>query len=309
MKNSTQILDTAKRNSVQEYLPKISIPASQSHKGQNGKLLIIGGSELFHAASLWAAEIACHFVDIVHYVSVPENEKIFQQLKLVFRNGMIINHIDIDWYLKEDDAILIGPGMVRGELPVQLQSKTTLQNIFSLKNDAYTTFFATQLLIQQYADKKVVFDAGSLQMMDPIWLKEMRTTPIITPHEIEFEKLFNQSVHGLSEQEKAEIVQQKSLEYKCVILLKSIIDIVSDGTRTQIIRGGNAGLTKGGSGDILAGLVAALFTKTDAFTAATIGSFLLKTTADELFLTKGYWYSMSDLIQKIPEILKKLLYN
>src|SRR5258708_32454969 len=99
----------------QSDLKKIYIPASGSHKGQNGKLLVIGGSHLFHAASLWSLEIASKIVDMVFYASVPENEKIVQNAKEQFRNGIVIPREKIEAYIEEADAVLIGPGMVRAE--------------------------------------------------------------------------------------------------------------------------------------------------------------------------------------------------
>ena len=84
-----------------------------SHKGQNGRVLIIGGSSLFHSSSIWAAEIASYFVDIVHYSSTKENNEIFLSLKKKFRNGIVVEQKDLDEYVKEDDAILVGPGMLR----------------------------------------------------------------------------------------------------------------------------------------------------------------------------------------------------
>ena len=56
-----------------EDLKTLYVPPPDSHKGQNGKLLVIGGSHLFHAASLWALTVASRIVDLVHYSSVPEN--------------------------------------------------------------------------------------------------------------------------------------------------------------------------------------------------------------------------------------------
>src|SRR3989344_1547343 len=86
-----------------------------SHKGQNGKLLVIGGSRLFHAASLWALTVASRIVDLVHYSSVPENNEMVRRAKEEFRNGIIIPREHIEEYIEEDDVILIGPGMIRDE--------------------------------------------------------------------------------------------------------------------------------------------------------------------------------------------------
>src|SRR3990170_6785064 len=95
---------------IKDYLKKLYVPPKSSHKGQNGRLLIIGGSHLFHAASLWSLEVASRIVDLVHYSSVPENNQIVQHLKEEFRDGIIIPREHIDDYIQEDDCILIGPG-------------------------------------------------------------------------------------------------------------------------------------------------------------------------------------------------------
>ncbi|MBI3342977.1 hypothetical protein HY032_02380, partial [Candidatus Gottesmanbacteria bacterium] len=94
-------------------LQRLYVPPRESHKGQNGRLLVIGGSHLFHAASLWALTVASRIVDLVHYSSVPENNEIVQKAKEEFRNGIVVRREDLDLYIEEDDCILIGPGMER----------------------------------------------------------------------------------------------------------------------------------------------------------------------------------------------------
>src|SRR3989338_6091740 len=106
-------ISTSDKAKVKAIFAKLNLPQRLSHKGQNGKVLIIGGSSLFHSASLWAAEVASHFADMVHYSSTIENEKIFLSLKKKFRNGIIVPQEKLMEYVKEDDAILIGPGMMR----------------------------------------------------------------------------------------------------------------------------------------------------------------------------------------------------
>ncbi len=299
------ILKTSHLNDFKPFLEKLIIPNDKSHKGQNGKALIIGGSTLFHAASLWAAEVASHFLDMVHYSSTEENLEIFAKLKTIFRNGIVVHKKDILDYVKEDDAILIGPGMVRSESAFQHESD--FNNIITLKDESSYSFAITHYLIEHFPEKKFVFDAGALQMMDKEWLKNLTQKAIITPHQGEFERLFGRDVTSLSLEEKSEVIKEYAKEYNCVILLKAIVDIISDGSETVIIEGGNQGLTKGGSGDILAGLTTSLYTKNDPFTSAVVASFLVKSAADELKTEKGYWYNMINLIEKIPEVLTKSL--
>lgn len=301
-------IKTSDISTYQDIIDKIFIPQEVSHKGQNGKILVIGGSKLFHAASLWAAEVATHFTDMVHYSSTKENNEIFLSLKKVFRNGIVFGREDLDYYIEEDDCVLIGPGMERGTVNRQLQI-TNYKDIGKLENEAEITYFLTKYLLEKYPKKRFVFDAGALQMMELSWLKNMHIKPILTPHKIEFENLFKVDLHGKNVEEIACIVKEKAEEYNCVILLKIVKDIVSDGKKTAIIEGGNAGLTKGGTGDVLSGLVASFYTKNDAFDAACVSSILLKKTAEDLFEEKGIWFNISDLINKLPAILKNLLYN
>lgn len=284
------IIKTSNTEEVKKIFKNFQLPNSVSHKGQNGKVLVIGGSSLFHAASIWAAEVSSHFVDIVHYSSTKENNEIITSLKKKFFNGIVIPHSELDHYIKEDDSILIGPGMIRGE-----------------SEEGRYTYSLTKRLIEEYPDKKFVFDAGSLQMMKPEWLLTLKTKPILTPHQIEFKQCFDISIDRYSLEEKMNIMQKTAKKYNSVILLKAITDIITDGEKTYIIEGGNAGLTKGGTGDVLGGLCVSFLAKQNPFESVLYASILLKRTADSLFKTKGYWYNIFDLIHEIPNELKHII--
>jgi NAD(P)H-hydrate epimerase len=280
------LIRTADPNALKNVFKDIVTSQSESHKGQNGKLLIIGGSSLFHAASIWAAEVASHFVDMVHYATTPENEKIFHDAKVKFRNGMVISKKDLEEYVIQDDAILVGPGMMREGKEGQ-ESRQIVE-----------------WLIDKHPDKKYVFDAGALQTMDKSWLKKLKAPAILTPHQKEFEMLFGISLIDKTAKEKEELVRKMAGEYNSVILLKAITDYVSDGTTAYEVEGGNAGLTKGGTGDVLAALSASFVTKSLPLLSAVAASVLLKKTADALHGTSGYWYNVGDIIEKLPEVLK-----
>lgn len=243
---------------------KIHIPSPDSHKGQNGKLLIIGGSELFHAASKWSLDIASKIVDMIFYSSVPENNELIQTAKQNFWNGIVIHRKDIDKYIKEADCILIGPGMDRS---------TETEKV-------------TNDLIKKYPEKKWVIDAGALQMINPNLLNENH---IITPHQKEFDGLKKKGF----EKEK----------FSGVILLKGKQDTVSQKEKVIKVSGGNAGMTKGGTGDVLAGLVAAIYCKNEAFDSAAVSSEVCKKAGDQLFKKVGPYFNASDLVEEIPKVL------
>ena len=284
-------------------LKQLYQPPQTSHKGQNGKLLIIGGSKLFHAASLWSLKVASRIVDMVYYSSVPDNNQIVQKAKQEFRDGIVIRRNQIEDYIKEADCILIGPGLPRKEGQEEGDDDTKE---------------LTENLLEKYPKKKWVVDGGSLQTIDPTLLLGLKITPTLTPHEREFETLFKLKVHppagrsnlktttqNLNLQEK--IVGEMAKKYKSVILLKSMEDIVCSPNECMYVRGGNAGMTKGGTGDVLAGLVAALYCNNEAFLSAACGSYINKKAGEFLFERVGYYFNSSDLVDEIPSVMKSLI--
>lgn len=267
-----------------ELLKKLYMPASNSHKGQNGKVMIIGGSKLFHAASLWALEIASHIVDMVYYASVTENNQIVQDSKQQFRNGIVVPRDKIESYIEEADSVLIGPGLPRpdGQEPGDDDTRAL-----------------TEKLLREFPKKRWVIDGGSLQMINPNLIPP---EAILTPHVREFTMLFNLPVS--TEELRINNTSAMAKKHNCTIILKGETDIVTSASEQITVSGGNVGLTKGGTGDVLAGLAAALYAKNDMWLAATAASFFNKKAAEKLFLTKGYWYNTSELVQIIPEVMK-----
>lgn len=267
---------------IQHYFQQVKLPSPGSHKGENGKLLLIGGSQLFHAASKWSLDVASKFVDMVFYASVENNNALIQQAKADFWNGIVISRDDIHSYIQESDCILIGPGMERNSETQQLV------------ND----------LLERYGEKKWVIDAGALQMVNPLLLNENH---ILTPHKKEMESL-----------EQRVVANRLSIDsLQTTILLKGVTDKVifysnlaekksSMKNEVQII-GGNAGMTKGGTGDVLAGLVAALYCRHSAFVAAIVGSYVNKMAGDELYKSVGPFYNASDLVEQVPKTFWELL--
>lgn len=301
-------IKTSDVNLIKPFIKKLKIPKPNSHKGQNGRVLIIGGSSLFHAASLWAAETASHLVDIVHYCSTKENNQIFLSLKKKFRNGIVISKKDLLNYINEDEAILIGPGMLRKIKDQRSKIKVdSFEKILKIKDEGEYTYYLTKYLTESFPEKKFVFDAGSLQMMEKEWLLKLKTPAIITPHQQEFERLFGINILDKSIKEKEAIVLETAKKYQAIILLKAVVDIISDGKQSIIVEGGNQGLTKGGTGDLLAGMTVGFYAKNSSLTAAVLASFLIKKTADDLYPRYGYWYNIDNLIDYFPQTMSRLI--
>lgn len=265
---------------IEEYFSRVKLPQPKSHKGQNGKVLLIGGSELFHAASKWSLDVVSRLVDMVFYASVPSNNELIQEAKGQFWDGIVISRDQIDDYATEADVILIGPGMTRSDETAAITNK----------------------LLSQYNDKKWVVDAGALQMADPALLQQQM---IITPHRGEFEHLIGKVV--TDDDLEAAVMQFSEDHHRACVLVKGPADIVAQGSTTELIEAGNPGMTKGGTGDVLAGLVAGLYCHHDAMTAAVVASAVNKLAGDKLWQTVGPYFNASDLAAEVPPTLWRAL--
>src|SRR5579872_75255 len=152
-----------------EIFKQLYTPSPTSHKGQNGKLLIIGGSHLFHASTLWALKVSSRIVDMVFYSSTLENNEMISDIKQNFFDGIVVSRNDLDSYAEEADCILIGPGMVRSPIFKKTGNKLEidrLEEINSLPDEGEQTYYLTKYILNNFGDKKIILDAGALQMLD-----------------------------------------------------------------------------------------------------------------------------------------------
>ncbi|MBI3485365.1 NAD(P)H-hydrate dehydratase [Candidatus Daviesbacteria bacterium] len=296
---------------VNESLVKkvLLLPNSDSHKGQNGKILIIADSPLFHGAgrlSLLAATetiigLASRMNDMVYFCSTKENLNFIKKEQESFIG---ILREEVDNYLKSADVVLVGPGLMRE--PESTRAETHGERDFSLE--------ITQKVLS--SNKKAVLDAGSLQVIKSEDLKN-KTKIIITPHRLEMANLFDINSDKLKTshsnqfsdiQKVAEIVFSIAKEYKITILLKGPVDIIASYTGWLYSPGGNAGMTKGGTGDVLAGVVASLyFHCDDPLEVASAASFILKQASNNLWRDSKWLYNASDLALNISKIIADFL--
>ncbi|MBN1169753.1 NAD(P)H-hydrate dehydratase [Candidatus Micrarchaeota archaeon] len=143
---------------------------------------------------------------------------------------------------------------------------------------------------------KLVIDADGLKRIRG----KIPKNAILTPHEGEFKRLFG--CDGTKEN-----VRKMAVKHKCTILKKGDADIISDGKRIAINRVHNPGMTKGGTGDVLAGLVAALACKNDSFEACVAAARVSGEAGNILMRYYGYNYSASDIAHMLPFAYKKVI--
>ncbi len=279
---------------------------------------MIGGSKLFHSSIFWSADVASKIVDLVHLTSpANENNQIFRKrLKERFWNGIVVDWKDVESYIEEDDCVLIGPGMTRNEdttiedrrLKIGVENrrlKIEKDDLPLSELDRWGREDETEnivnFLLKKYPAKKWVIDGGALQEVD---VRLISKSCILTPHQKEFEGLIERVIKrpGLASQGQALSETLKN----CTIILKGQIDIVCKGKKCVEVKGGNPGMTKGGTGDVLAGLTAALYAKNDSWTAATMASYINKKAGDSLYKRIGPYFNAEDLVEEAPKVLVKL---
>ncbi len=267
----------------EKELQKIYKP-QDAKKGFNGKVTIIGGSYLFHGAPLLSLKTASRIVDMVFFSSPePAVGKVAGELKSKLNSFIWVPFSQIEEYINKSDAVLIGPGLMRYH---QENEKSSDRNGKKTKK-------ITESLLSEFPRKQWVIDAGSLHVMDKRFIP---TQAILTPNQGEYESLFGH-------QKPAEAAKDND----CIIVFKNAQTEVFSPKEGQIVKGGNKGLVKGGTGDVLAGLSTALVAKNPPFWSACAASFILKKAADELYQKVGFAYNADDLADKIPEVLGRYL--
>lgn len=250
-----------------------------SHKGENGKVMIIGGSEIFYGAPILCALGAeASGVDLV-FPFIPRN--IFQtaqnhSLNFIL-NSFHEKHLstkDIEPILKQSeevDAIAIGPGLSENKETIQ-----TIKELF-LKLEIPVVIDASAILFNHTFPKK----------------------SILTPHRGEFEKL-------TGDKPTEQNVQKWSKNLGVTILCKGPTDIIASEKKLITNESGNALMTVGGTGDVLSGLVVGLIAqKIEAMEACHLATQALGNAAEKLSHHQASLKAV-DLIDRIPKILKTL---
>lgn len=260
-----------------------------STKNQNGQVTIIGGSRLFHGAPMLALTTASRIVDMVYFAS-PETSigGVAEKVKSDLFSFIWVPWEETSDYIKKSDAVLIGPGLMR----FRKESDSSLNTPKPTDEVWRETREITRDFLTRFPEKKWVIDAGSLQVMDKEWIPE---NAILTPNQKEYKILF-----GDAKPEDA------SKKYKCIIVIKGPSTFVYSQDNVIAVTGGNPGLTKGGTGDIQAGVTVALLAKNESILAAPAASYIVKTAADKLYKKVGTAYNSDDLANTIPEVFADL---
>ncbi|MGK2230101.1 MAG: hydroxyethylthiazole kinase-like uncharacterized protein yjeF [Methanobacteriota archaeon] len=254
-----------------------------AHKGDHGRVLVVGGGPYTGAPGLTARATLRAGADLVEVVA-PERAA---DAVASYSPDLITSALDGD-HLKprhvdgvaeraEDaDTVVVGPGL----------------------GSADETLDAVGELLPRL-DNAVV-DADALRKIDTV---DEDAEVIATPHAGELAR----HVDGVPDgwRERRPVVEGFAEEEGVVTLLKGRYDVVSDGSETRASRTGNPGMTVGGTGDVLAGVCGALSARLGCFDAACIAAFANGRAGDAVVEEKGYGITATDLVEALPQALRK----
>ncbi|MDA1061171.1 MAG: NAD(P)H-hydrate dehydratase [bacterium] len=286
------MLKQIKKSLAKSLLPRRN---PSSHKGQNGRVLVVGGSIDYYGAPLLSGLGALNSGADLVYLYVPEcnfdvSRSIYPDFIVKKFSGEYLSERDagaiIEFGKSKCDSILIGPGL--GE-----REQTT---------DAV-------LEIVKELHIPTVLDADAISVLKKISKFPLHQPVVITPHSNEFRNMVDRDVVVKEEDSKSVVLLRSiAMDLYINILLKGPVDYVSSHEgHVEVNRTGNAGMTVGGSGDVLAGVVATFLAQgLEGYDAARAAAYYTGHAGDLLQKQKGDLYSAGDLAMTISYAIPKV---
>ncbi len=245
---------------------------SGSRKGDNGKVLIIGGSEDYVGAVALAGLAALR--SGVDWVTVAAPEKVGWAINSLTSDLVVkkFNRFIVSDFLKLEkgfDAVLIGSGM-------------------GMRSGRFVKAYTAK------TRKNLVIDADALKL---IRIQDVENS-VLTPHKKELEMLLKNS-------KMTKKNMRKNIGSN-VLLVKGKTDEIMTKSRSYCNKTGNAGMTKAGTGDVLAGLCVGFLGQGLSLLQSAINAAYFNGLAGDILLKKkkGFTYLASDLADEIKRILK-----
>ena len=272
-----------------EVLAPMFVPRkSGSRKGENGRVLVVGGSWLYHGAPIHAAEGATRAgVDLV-YVAVPR--VIADPVRSYSADFIVFPLSDqklttgavrrlLKW-LPEIDSAVVGPGL------------------------GWQPYDGVKLLCSELVSRKVRLTLDADALRRDVVAACRGGDVVLTPHSGEFNRLTGEQLPAQGDL-RAEMVAKAAAEMGVVVLAKGPVDIASDGTTSYVNRTGCSAMTVGGTGDVLAGLVSGLMAlRMSPLHAAACASFANGRAGEAAKRLLGNHITATDVARLLPTTLK-----
>ena len=276
---------------LQTTIVKKFIPArkANSRKGENGTVLVVGGSYIYNGAPILSSLAALRSGTDLVYTSIPKINA--QSTRAISPNLIVIPLVDQKLTRGAVTKLL-------GAIPKNLDSATIGMGL------AIAEKTSLKILVESLIknDVRVSLDASAL--VSDILPIISNKNAVVTPHAGEFKRLFGISPPE-NQKQRITTVEKLAKKHGITILLKGQTDFVYDGKTTYLNPKKIPAMTVGGTGDVLSGLVAGILAKNRNALEAAAAATYINGLAGKLVQKKlGLHITSMDLIDAIPQVMK-----
>jgi NAD(P)H-hydrate epimerase len=290
-------MNIVKKEILKEIYPQ---RPQEAHKYDYGLLVVIGGGQFYTGSPALSALAAFKAgVDMVHILAPKRAADIIAS----FTPDLASYPLPGDIIRKKDLPILLT--RIEGAKQVA-HGKTAIVVGGGVGRSEETKEVILELI--ENTDVPMVIDADAIHAVSkkPEVLKGKKI--VVTPHLYEFFVLTGKKVIDLKLEDRIKIVQEEAKRLETTILLKGQYDIISQGTDIFINETGSPYLTKGGTGDTLAGILGSLLAQgIDPLLAAQAAAYINGRAGEIAFEKYGVSLLATNLIESIPQVIKEAL--
>ena len=273
-------------NMVKKYIPPRNL---NSRKGDNGKVLVVGGSYMYHGAPILSSLAALRTGADLVYTAVP---KVNAQASRAISPDLIVIPL-------ADSKLTRGSvNKLLGQIPVGIDSAAIGMGL------AVENIEALKLLIKSLIERDVRLSLDASALRKEILPIIKGKNVVITPHSGEFERIFGEKIPS-NKKTRISTLEKLAKKNSITILLKGQDDIITDGVMTLINSKKTPAMTVGGTGDVLSGIVASMLSRNRNVLESTASAAFLNGQAGKIIQKQfGTHMIASDLIDVLPLVAK-----
>ena len=262
---------------------------STSRKGDNGVVLVVGGSYIYHGAPILSSVAALRCgVDLV-YTAVPKINVV--PTRAISPNLIVIPIVDQKLTRGAVNKLL-------GALPRNLDSATLGMGLAIQDKNALIN------LVKSLLDRDVRLSLDASALIPELLPFLPDKNVVVTPHAGEFKRLFG-TLPSDSKTERISIVEKNAKEHGITVLLKGSTDVISNGKTTFLNEKKTPAMTVGGTGDVLSGLVAGMLSKNrNTLESAAAATFINGLAGKAAQKRLGLHMTSMDLLEELPLAMK-----
>ena len=279
--------ETLTKSIIKGFMPTRN---KSSRKGDNGKVLVVGGSYVYHGARVLSSLAALRTGTYLVYTAIPKNN--VQATRAISPDLIVIPLADAKLTRGSVNKLL-------GQIPKDLDSATIGMGL------AIQDIEALKILVKSLLNRDVRLSLDASALVKSILPLIKGKNVVVTPHSGEFYRLFGEELPS-EKKNHVKFIEKVAKKYSVTILLKGQTDIISDGKRTfQNSKTESSAMTVGGTGDVLSGIISGLLARNrNSLESAAIAAYLNGLCGKYVQKEIGIHMVASDLINALPYVAK-----